>query len=36
VQVRRFTWSPGLSELRDTLDGRDQARLEMQLDTEIE
>jgi len=35
-RVRRCTWRPGLSELRDTLRGRDIASLKIQLETEIE
>jgi len=35
-RVWRCNWRPRLSELRDTLGGRDQASLEMHLEAEIE
>ena len=35
-RVWRCNWGPRLSELRDTLRGRDQASLEMHLETKIE
>ena len=35
-QGLRYTWRSGSSELRDTLQVRDRARLEMQLESEIE
>jgi len=34
--VWRCNWRPGLSELRDTLGGRDRASLERHLEAEIE
>jgi len=35
-RVWRCNWRPRLSELRDTLRGRDRASLEMHLEAEIE
>jgi len=35
-RVWRCNWRPRLSELRDTLGGRDRASLEMHLEAEIE
>jgi hypothetical protein len=36
AQVWRYNWRPRLSELRDTLGGRDRVSLEMHLEAEID